>query len=234
MENRLSKILAAAGVASRRAAEELIFAGKVKVDGEVVTVPQTKVDPAKQVITVKGKKIEPPPDKVYYLLNKPLGYVCSNKRLTPKTKLAIDLFPEEKRRIFTVGRLDRDTEGLLIVTNDGEFANRLIHPSFNTTKEYLVKTATFVHPDHLEILREGISIEDTFVKPVKVEKVRRGSFKITIREGKKHEVRLLVAATGLELVSLTRIRLGPFILGNLKPGAFRALSPKEIAEVLKS
>lgn len=234
MENRLSKILAAAGVASRRAAEELIFEGKVKVDGEVVTVPQTKVNPLKQTITVKGKKIGFPSDKVYYLLNKPRDYVCSNKRLTPKTKLAIDLFPDEKRRIFTVGRLDRDTEGLLIVTNDGEFANRLIHPSFNTTKEYLVKTATFVHPDHLEAMRQGVSIENIFVKPVKVEKVRRGSVKITIREGKKHEVRILVAKAGLELVSLTRIRLGPFILGSLKPGEWRSLNPKEIAEVLKS
>src|SRR5271169_5148464 len=133
-KKRLSKALAAAGIASRRAAEEIIFEGRVKVNGAVVKVPQTLVDWDSDAIVVDGEPINGEEKKVYYVLNKPHGFICSNARIGSK-KLVLDLFAGLPYRLFTVGRLDRDTTGLLIVTNDGHFANRVIHPSSNISKE---------------------------------------------------------------------------------------------------
>lgn len=226
MKNRLSKVLAAAGIASRRACEELIFQGHVKVNGKVVLLPQTIVDSVGDTITVKNEPIEGVESKVYYLLNKPMGYICTNAR-HKDTKLVIDLFQEEGHRLFTVGRLDKDTEGLLIVTNDGHFANRVIHPSANIEKEYLAKTGQEIMPEHLIAISQGTLIEGVFVKPVSVKKVRRGTVKITIMEGKKREVRLLLEAAGLEVNHLTRIRLGALQLGLLPVGSWRVLTERE-------
>lgn len=139
-KKRLSKTLAAAGVASRRAAEELIFEGRVKVNGAVEKVPQTLVDAEADLILVDDEPIKSEERKVYYILNKPHGFVCTNARIGTK-KLVIDLFAHLNLRLFTVGRLDRDTTGLLLVTNDGHFANKVIHPSSNIVKEYLIKTS---------------------------------------------------------------------------------------------
>src|SRR5262245_57071653 len=147
-QNRLSKTLAAAGVASRRAAETLIFDGKVTVNGAVALLPQTMVDASKDKICVNGKPISKPQEFVYYMLHKPAGYDCSNRRIG-RTKLVIDLFSDSPHRLFTVGRLDKDTEGLLLVTNDGHFANNVIHPSNGISKEYLVKTDQEVTHEHL-------------------------------------------------------------------------------------
>jgi 23S rRNA pseudouridine2605 synthase len=223
---RLSKALAAAGVASRRAAEQLIFDGKVAVNGKVVLVPQTLVDWAQDDITVNGDAIKQEQEKVYFVLNKPKGYVCSSKPIGTK-KLVIDLFKEFPYRLFTVGRLDRDTTGLLLVTNDGHFAQKVIHPSKGLTKEYLIKTEQEVVHDHLEKISRGTKIEGVFVKPVKVTKMRRGTLKIIVREGKKREVRLLVQNAGLSIVSLERIRIGSLMLGHLPVGEFRPLTEKE-------
>jgi 23S rRNA pseudouridine2605 synthase len=224
-KKRLSKTLAAAGIASRRAAEELIFAGKVTVNGAVALLPQTMVDD-NDVILVNGAPIKPEESKVYYILNKPPGYVCTSKR-TQKTKIVLDLFEGVDERLFTVGRLDKDTMGLLLVTNDGHFANQVMHPSANIKKEYLVKTKQEVTADHLSAISHGTLVEGTFVKPVKVTKVRKGTLKIIIAEGKKREVRLLLKAAGLEVLELTRIRIGGLVLGPLEPGSWREMTEKE-------
>jgi 23S rRNA pseudouridine2605 synthase len=223
---RLSKALAAAGIASRRACEELIFAGRVSVNGTVVLVPQTPVDWETDAITVDGKLLTQEESKVCYLLNKPKGYICSSKK-TSNTKIVLDLFEEVDQRLFTVGRLDQDTEGLLIVTNDGQFANRVIHPSSNIHKEYLVKADKELTFEHLAAITNGTQVEGTFVRPVKVTKVRRGTLKIIISEGKKREVRSLLAAAGLETLELTRIRIGSLPLGDLAVGQWRAMTEKD-------
>lgn len=225
-KQRLSKALAGAGVASRRACEELIFQGLVKVNDQIIKVPQTLVDLAVDRVTVRNQPIEQAEDKVYYLLNKPVGYICSTRR-SGQSKLVLDLFEGEGHRLFTVGRLDKDTEGLLIVTNDGHFANQVIHPSADIDKEYLVKTDQEVTHDHLVAIAHGTLVEGAFVKPIRVEKVRRGTLKVVIGEGKKREVRLLLDAAGLKVKTLTRIRLGGLHLGALSVGSWRPLTDKE-------
>jgi 23S rRNA pseudouridine2605 synthase len=226
VKNRLSKVLAAAGVASRRACEELIFNGKVKVNGEVVLAPQTQVDSEKDAILVNDQPINTIEEKVYYMLNKPVGYVCSAARGS-HSKIVLDLFQEEGHRLFTVGRLDKDTEGLLLVTNDGHFANEVIHPSANIQKEYLAKTSQEITHEHLVAISNGTLVEGVFVKPLRVSKVRRGTLKVTIAEGKKREVRILLEAAGLEVQALKRIRLGGLHLGELPVGSWRPLTEKE-------
>ncbi len=220
---RLSKVLAAAGVASRRACEELIFDGRVTVNGKVTRVPQTLVSLPNDHILVNGQEIFSVQKKVYYILNKPSGFICSNARVGSK-KLVTDLFAAHPERLFTVGRLDRDTTGLLLVTNDGHFANKVIHPSANITKEYLVKVQQEVMHDHLLAISKGIFIDGSLVKPVKVTKIRKGTVKIAVKEGKKREVRLLVSEAGLDLLELSRIRIGGLHLGPLEEGLYREMT----------
>jgi len=224
-KERLSKVLAAAGVASRRASETLIFDGHVSVNGEIVLVPQTMVDGTSDIITVDGKAISDKQEKVYYLLNKPKGYTCTAAETTKKR--VIDIFQGLPYRLFTVGRLDRDTSGLLIVTNDGHFANSILHPSFGVEKEYLVKVDREVTHQHLVTISKGVFVDGAYVTPKKVAKVRRGTIKITVSDGRKHEVRRLCEHANLEVLSLKRIRIGRLLLGTLPEGAFRPLTEKE-------
>lgn len=222
---RLSKFLAGANVASRRACEELIFAGKVTVNGNIVLIPQTLVS-EKDSITVEDKKVTLEEVKVYYILNKPKGYLCTAKKMG-STKIVLELFQDVPYRVFTVGRLDKDTQGLLIVTNDGHFANSVIHPSADIHKEYVAKTDLDISADHLSAISNGTQVEGIFVKPVRVTKVRRGTLKVVIGEGKKREVRLLLEAAGLQVKELTRIRIGGLTLGALLPGEWREMTSKE-------
>jgi len=231
-KQRLSKVLAAAGIASRRACETLIFQGVVTVNDRTIHIPQTLVDPHLDRISVRNEPIASLEPKVYYLLNKPAGYLCSSRRVG-KEKLVLDLFQDEGHRLFTVGRLDKETEGLLIVTNDGQFANQIIHPSADIHKEYLAKTDQEVTHEHLQVISQGTLVEGTFVKPVRVTKVRRGTLKMVIHEGKKREVRLLLDAAGLKVKSLKRIRLGELSLGSLPTGSWRPLTPGEKQLLLK-
>lgn len=224
-KNRLSKFLAGAGVASRRTCEEIIFAGRVAVNGVITVLPQTLVD-HEDLITVDGKSVMPEDKKVYYMLNKPVNYICTAKK-TGSSKIVLDLFEDIPYRIFTIGRLDKDTQGLIILTNDGHFANEVIHPSADIQKEYLAKTDQEITADHLMAISNGTLVEGTFVKPVKVSKVRRGTIKITIGEGKKREVRILLEAAGLQIKELTRIRIGSLQLGALPIGAWRELTERE-------
>lgn len=228
MTKRLSKVLAHAGIASRRKCEEFIFEGQVKVNGKTVLIPQTLVDIEKDRIEFRGQRIKNEEKKIYILLNKPKGYLCSAKRISPTSKLVLDLFAGMPYRLFTVGRLDKETTGLLLITNDGAFANKIMHPSFGVTKEYLVKTYEEIQPEHLATLRKGTYIENTMVHPHKVVKVRRNTLKIVVGEGKKREVRILMERAGLTVLSLSRIRVGSLILSTLAEGAWRELNPKEI------
>ncbi|MCX6990460.1 MAG: pseudouridine synthase [Chlamydiae bacterium] len=225
-KKRLSKALAAAGVDSRRHCEELIFAGKVSVNGEIVKVPQTLVTWGEDVILVDGQKVKGEEEKFYFMLNKPKGYICSNIRPGTK-KIVIDLFRGVSERLFTVGRLDRDTTGLIIVTNDGHFANKVIHPSANLSKEYIVKTNQEISHEHLIHISKGAYIEETWITPVRVQKVRKGTLKVVVKEGKKREVRLLVENAGLTIEELTRVRIGGLLLGDIPEGKYKEMSDTE-------
>ena len=219
---RLSKTLAAAGVASRRACETLIFAGRVKVNGEVVLIPQTQVS-EQDAILVDGQPITTAEKKVYFLLNKPAGRVCS----TTGSKTVFGLFKGIQERLFTVGRLDKETTGLLIVTNDGHFAQRVIHPSSNVIKEYVAKTDQEITDWHLKEISKGTTVEGVFIQPVSVKKLRRGTIKVSVSEGKKREVRHLIEAVGLEVWQLSRVRIGGLHLGDLPIGTWRPLTERE-------
>lgn len=225
---RLSKTLAAAGIASRRACEELIFNGKVKVNGKRVLLPQTLVNLEADRIEVNGKAVGREEKKLYFLLNKPTGVICTNQEKQGGAKRVIDFFAHLPYRLFTAGRLDVDTSGLIVVTNDGAFANRLAHPSFEVTKEYLAKVDQEITHEHLQALSEGVRIEGSLVRPVFVKKIRKGTIKIVVGDGKKHEVRTLLAHAGLTVRELTRLRIGPFLLGNLASGSYRELSAQEL------
>lgn len=225
-KKRLSKALASAGIASRRACEELIFDGKVRVNGQIVLVPQTLVSWETDEIFVDDIRVKGEDKRFYYILNKPRGYICSNKRVGTK-KIVLDLFEPLNTRLFTVGRLDRDTTGLILVTNDGHFANRVIHPSANLTKEYVVKTEQEISSEHIQAIAKGSYIEDTWIKPVRVMKVRKGTVKVIVKEGKKREVRLLVQNAGLDILELSRVRIGGLQLGSLPLGTFREMTETE-------
>ena len=224
-KNRLSKHLMSAGIASRRACEVLIAAGRVKVNGVVELLPQTMVDWNDQ-LTVDDKPVVEPQNKVYFILNKPEGYICT-ARSNNTTKIVLDLFQGIEERLFTVGRLDKDTKGLIIVTNDGHFANSVIHPSANIAKEYLAKTNAEISAEHLKAIASGTLVEGIFVKPSQVLKVRKGTVKITVHEGKKREVRLLLENAGIQVLELTRIRIGGLHLGQLAEGTWRVMTERE-------
>jgi len=230
---RINQFLAMGGVASRRKVEKKIEQKEVYLNGKVAT-QGALIDPTKDQITLKkgasSKKIRPQ-KKVYYLLNKPMGYVCSNRRLNNE-KLAIDLIPGNTAHLFTVGRLDKKTTGLIIVTSDGDFAQSVIHPSHNISKEYLVKTKQDITEEHLKKMSRGTKIDGKQVTPLKVRKVRKNTVKIVLTDGKKREVRHLVADALLDLITLVRIRIGSIHLGNLPLGGYRKMTPGEISEFL--
>lgn len=228
---RLSKILAERGISSRRGAEKIIEEKRVRVNGVLIKKPLFFVDEENDRITVDDNPIPSKEKKMYLLLNKPKGYLCTNELINKKR--VIDLFRELPYRLFTVGRLDKETSGLLIVTNDGIFANKIMHPSSNIEKEYLAKVANEISHEDLIKISEGTYVEGSFVKPAFVKKVRRGTLKVIVKEGKKHEVRLLIQNTGLKILELKRIRIGPLLLGKMKEGTYRPLKQQEIDQFLK-
>jgi len=226
MKLRLNKALAS--VASRRGAEKLIDEGRVTLNGAIVTHPAPFVDPAVDRICVDGKPLRKEEKKVYYLLNKPLGYLCTAQ--AGPAKRVLDLFAHIPYRLFTAGRLDRETSGLILVTNDGLFAQQLMHPSFGHHKEYIAKVSQEISDFHLKLIAQGAIIQGTPIRPISVKKIRRGTLKIVVAEGKKHEVRELVAHAGLKLLELKRVRIGPLMLGALPLGGWRELSDNELAQ----
>ncbi|MGR3951944.1 MAG: pseudouridine synthase [Chlamydia sp.] len=227
-KQRLSKILATWGIASRRACEEFIFSGRVFVNGQKAEKPETFVDPTVDSIVIDGKKIaKKSPDKVCYMLNKPKGFISTSSPHIKKK--VIDLITDENcpPRLYTIGRLDKDTEGLILVTNDGHFAHQIMHPSYEIEKEYIAKVDQEISHDHLVTISKGCFIDGSFIKPIRVEKVRRGTVKIVIGDGKKHEVRILLSRAKLNIYELKRVRIGGLALGNLKTGHWKRLSERE-------
>jgi 23S rRNA pseudouridine2605 synthase len=232
---RLQKVLAGAGVASRRACEVLINEGRVEVNGKVVTEQGRRVDPDTDVIRVDGSRIPPPRRHRYLVLNKPRGVISTMDDPEGRRTLA-DLVPDRQGRLFHVGRLDTDTEGLLLLTNDGDFAHRLAHPSYEVPKTYLAEVAGVVSRDVLAKLRAGITLEDGPVRPVAVKLVstagERSLVKITLHEGRNHVVRRTMEAVGHPVRRLSRTGIGPVRLGTLKSGEFRELTRDELGGLL--
>lgn len=231
---RLSKILAEAGLASRRGSERLIIQGRVAINGQVVTAPGTTADPARDRIAVDGKALPPPQPKRYLLLNKPRGYVTS--RRDPQGRpVVLSLAPEAGVRLFPVGRLDFDAEGLLLLTNDGELAHRLLHPRFGVRRVYEAEVAGRMSPQELGRFRHGVVLEDGLAKPVDVRLLRRTRgtawLRLTFTEGRYREVKRFCAALGHRVVRLRRVQFGPLHLGRLAPGAVRPLSSAEVGRL---
>jgi 23S rRNA pseudouridine2605 synthase len=229
-EQRLQKVMAAAGVDSRRKCEELILQGAVRVNREVVDQLPAFADPDKDIITVNGKKIRPA-KKVYFLLNKPKGVLCTSR--DPKgRKKAIDLVHADER-IFCVGRLDADTTGVIILTNDSELSNRLTHPRYGIPKTYVARLTGEVKPGQIEKLKKGIWLAEgrTARAAVKILKRRRTEslVEITIRQGLNRQVRRMLAKVGLPVKSLTRTKIGRLGIRGLGVGRYRPLSKAEVA-----
>ena len=235
---RLQKILASSGVASRRRCEELIADGAVKVNGKIAHLGD-KADRFKDVIEVEGYgTLERKSQKlIYIMLNKPRGYVTTVKDELDRKKV-MELVGDIKERIFPVGRLDRDTEGLLLMTNDGDLANRLIHPRFMIDKVYLAWTDPLPDFKGLQYLREGICLEDGWTKPAQADIIETTEGKkivrIVIHEGRNREVRRMLDAIGCKVKLLRRTEVGMIKLGNLKTGRYRHLTKSEVQSLLRS
>jgi 23S rRNA pseudouridine2605 synthase len=224
---RLAKYLAHAGVASRRAAEGLIADGRVRIGQEVVRDPARDVDGSLPV-TVDNREVSPPQDRVVYAVNKPRGVVSTAKD-THGRQTIVDLVPSD-RRLYPVGRLDADTTGLILLTDDGELANRLTHPRHEVPKVYRARVAEGpVSSRSLHLLRTGIELDDGRTLPAKVAQPRPGVLEITLREGRKRQVRRMCEAVGHPVIALERIAMGSLRLAGLKPGAHRRLTPDEVA-----
>ncbi len=222
---RLQKVLARVGLGSRRACEELIADGRVTVNG-VVAVLGRRIDVDADLIEVDGAPVGVRPDLVHYLLNKPAGVITTADDPQGRPTV-VDLVPAEPR-VFPVGRLDAETEGLLLLTNDGQLAHRLTHPSFGVEKDYLAQVEGTPGRATLRSLREGIELDDGPTAPARVAAIEPGLLRITIHEGRNRQVRRMCEAVGHPVVRLVRTRIGPLADPRLEPGAWRVLSREEI------
>lgn len=237
-EVRLQKFLAEQGVASRRKSEELIQLGKVKVNGHIAQVGD-KINPAKDLVTVRGEKIAYTKKRkmIYIMLNKPRGYVTTVSDEKGR-KTVMDLIPDVKERIYPVGRLDKDSEGLLILTNDGVFTNCMTHPSHNYAKVYRVTVRPSVNDEILYNLRNGIEIDGRKTAPAEVTVLsteeNRVVLEFILREGRNREIRKMCESQGLEVARLKRIAIGSLKLGMLAQGKYRELSEQEVKKLLRS
>lgn len=230
---RLQKLLASAGVGSRRVCEQLISEGRVEVDGQVVTELGVRIN-ADQVVHVDGVRVTLDESRVYLAFNKPLNVVTSMNDELGRIDIG-DYFGDRKERLFHVGRLDADTEGLLLLTNDGDLAHRLQHPKYGVLKTYLAQIRGPVPRDLGKRLREGIELDDG---PVQVDSFRvvdsqpgKAIVEVILHEGRKHIVRRMLAEAGHPVLSLVRTQVGPIRLGDTKPGKFRRLTKSEVGEL---
>jgi len=234
MLERLQKIISAAGITSRRASEALILNGQVAVNGVVVTELGSKADPDKDTITVDGKALKINAQRLYILLNKPPGYITALKD-SQNRPLVTDLLKDMPERVYPVGRLDYNTEGLLLLTNDGEWANRLMHPSHEIEKEYHVRVRGKVIDQQLKRMAEGVELEDGMTAPAVVNLVKSGEqndwISVAIHEGRNRQVRRMCEAVSLSVVRLKRIRYGSLMLGTLRAGQFRYLTDAEVRQL---
>jgi len=233
-KERLQKVLAAAGVDSRRRCEELILQGVVKVNKQVVATLPAFVDPDVDTITVHGKSLRPV-QKVYYLLNKPKGVICTNSDPQGRRK-AIDLVPDT-RRVFCVGRLDIDTSGLVLITNDTEMANRLTHPRYGVAKRYIVTVEGRVEDGQIDKLKKGVWLAEGKAVASAVKVLHRGTrqsmLEIMLKQTLNRQIRRMLARVGLEVKTLKRTRIGRLDIRGLGPGRWRMLTGKEIEQLRK-
>lgn len=228
---KLQKVLARAGVASRRAVEILVMEGRVKVNGEVAVVGQ-RVDVATDVLEVDGALVAADPSLVHYLLHKPAGVVTTASDPQGRPTV-VGLVPAEPR-VFPVGRLDVDTEGLLLLTNDGELTHRITHPSHGVEKEYLAEVEGEPSRGTLRRLREGVDLDDGATTPAKASLVAPNLLRLVIHEGRNRQVRRMCEAVGHPVRRLVRTRIGPLTDTTLKAGEWRPLTPDEVAELARA
>ena len=233
---RLEKYLAKSGIASRRTSQKRIKTGRVTVNGERVLIPGTHIEPDRDVVKVDELRVEESPESIYLMLNKPPGYVTTvrDERRRPTVMEFVKDIPE---RIYPVGRLDRDTEGLLLMTNDGEFANRLMHPRHEVKKTYIAWVRGKPGKKAIHQLRKGVEIEGGFTSQAEIAPIShrqdRTQFRITIHEGKKRQIRRMFQAVEHEVTFLKRIAIGALVLGDLPVGRYRMLSAIEIDSLRK-
>jgi pseudouridine synthase len=236
MQIRLNKFLAQAGVASRREADRMIAQGRVKVNGQAIEVLGHKIDDEKDRVDVDGRRVEREEGLVYLMLNKPPGYLVTLKDNFQRPTIQ-QLLPFLGQRVFPVGRLDYDSSGLLLMTNDGELAYRLSHPRFKVPKTYLVKVKGEPAPSELARLEKGIYLDGKKTAPAKVARIRgdlkKSLFKIEIYEGRKREVKRMFQSVGHKVLQLQRISFGGLRLGSLKAGKWRFLTRKEVDSLKK-
>ena len=226
MKDRLQKLISRAGVMSRRAAEKFILQGRVTVDGKIISELGAKADSEKNIICVDGVELKFAEEKVYILLNKPRGYISTAKDdRGRRTVLDLVKIPE---RVYPVGRLDFDTEGLLLLTNDGDLMNKLLHPKFKIEKTYRAKIVGKISEENLNRLRAGIELEDGLTSPAKIFLVTPSTVEITIHEGRNRQVRRMFAAVGHKVISLRRTKFAGLTLQGVKVGEFRRLTAEEI------
>jgi 23S rRNA pseudouridine2605 synthase len=232
---RLQKVLSQAGVASRRAAEDLIRAGRVEVNGQIITTLGTRVDPSRDIVRVDGERVPVDVSKVYLALNKPRGVVSTMSDPQGRPCLG-DLVRGRAERLYHVGRLDTDTEGLILLVNDGEFAHRMAHPSYGVSKTYVAEVPGPVSARVGRMLRAGVELDDG---PARVDSFRvleqvgrRAMVELVLHEGRKHIVRRMLAEVGHPVRRLARTAIGPVKLGNLRPGASRPLTRRELGQLL--
>ena len=227
---RLQKVIAASGVASRRAAETMIKEGRVTVNGKVMRVLGTCIDPSKDHVKIDGRHVQPTEPEVFVLLHKPPGYVTTMSDPHGRPTVA-DLIPKVKVRVFPVGRLDYDTEGLLLLTNNGKVAQACVHPRYHVPKTYLVKVSGVCTDEEIRNLEDGMALDDGMTAPAIVRKSGKAKvnswLELTIHEGRKHQIKRMLEALGHRVVRIKRIRFGPIELGSLPVGASRFATDAE-------
>lgn len=236
-EERLQKVLAAAGIGSRRQCEELIQTGRVEIDRKVVAELGTKVDPAQHEIRVDGVAL-PRTHRAYYAVNKPVGVVSTNRDPAGRPRV-IDMIPDsEQLRLFPVGRLDLHSEGLILVTNDGELANRLTHPRYGIDKTYRVEVAGHPSKEVLDKLLKGVHLAEGVARASRIEVTKQFKdstlLEIVLKEGHNREIRRILARVEHKVLRLSRIAVGPVRLGRMPPGAVRRLTPHEVEDLWRA
>ena len=234
---RLEKYIATSGIASRRSVKKSIHAGLVTVNGEPVLVPGYPITVGIDAVKFEGKEVEPLAEHIYLMLNKPAGFLTTRRDERGRPTV-MDLVADMSDTIYPVGRLDLETEGLLLFTNDGNFAHRLLHPSHEVEKTYLAWVKGVPRDDAVQQLRQGVAIPSGTTAPAKVKRLRvnkdgvTAKFEIAIHEGKKRQVRLMFKAVGHPVIRLKRVRIGNLRLGNLPSGQYRLLTTAEISELM--
>ena len=228
---RLQKYLAVCGIASRRASEKIIIDGRVSVNGKTVTQLGTCVDELLDIVTVDGSPVSPEAEKHYIAYNKPVGEVTTAHDPEGRSTV-MDKFSDYPVRLFPVGRLDYDSEGLILLTNDGDMMNRVLHPSHEVLKTYWTKMSNHVTPDEITALQKGVMIDGKITSPASVRLIRENTFDtvllISIHEGRNRQVRRMFEAVGKHVEELTRLEFAGIGLGHLKPGQYRKLNPNEV------